>query len=42
MHCATPEYVNRRVAEGWKLLGIVNDLRFMTAAAKAARDAIKA
>ena len=42
MHCATPEYVSRRIAEGWKLLGIVNDLRFMTAAAKAARDAIKA
>lgn len=42
IHCATPEYANRRVAEGWTLCGIVNDLRFMTAPAKAARDAITA
>lgn len=42
IHCATPDYANRRIAEGWKLLGIVNDLRFMTAAAKSARDAITA
>jgi 4-hydroxy-2-oxoheptanedioate aldolase len=42
IHCATPEYANRRLAEGWKLVGVVNDLRFMTGAARAARDAIRA
>ena len=36
-HCTSTGAARRR-----KLLGIVNDLRFMTAAAKAARDAIKA
>lgn len=34
--------VNRRIREGWRFVGILGDLRFMTAAAKAARDAIKA
>jgi len=42
IHCATPQYVNRRIAEGWQLVGIANELRFMTTAVKAARDAIKA
>jgi 4-hydroxy-2-oxoheptanedioate aldolase len=42
IHCATPEYANRRIAEGWRLVGIVNDLRFMTAAARAAREAVRA
>jgi 4-hydroxy-2-oxoheptanedioate aldolase len=41
LHCATPETVNRRMGEGWTLLGIVNDLRFMTAGAMAAREAIR-
>jgi len=39
VHCGTPEYANRRLAEGWTLVGIVNDLRF---AARSSRDAIKA
>ncbi|MBI4240528.1 MAG: 2-dehydro-3-deoxyglucarate aldolase [Candidatus Rokubacteria bacterium] len=41
IHCAAPETVNRRIGEGWRLMGIMGDLRFMTAAAKAARDAVK-
>lgn len=41
IHCATPETVNRRIREGWRFMGILGDLRFMTAAAKAARDAIR-
>jgi 4-hydroxy-2-oxoheptanedioate aldolase len=42
IHCGTPEYANRRLAEGWTLVGIVNDLRFLTAAARSSREAIKA
>jgi 4-hydroxy-2-oxoheptanedioate aldolase len=42
IQCALPETVNRRIGEGWTLLGIGNDLRFLTASAKAAREAIKA
>jgi 4-hydroxy-2-oxoheptanedioate aldolase len=42
IHCATPAYANRRLAEGWKLVGVANDLRFLTAAATAAREAIRA
>jgi 4-hydroxy-2-oxoheptanedioate aldolase len=42
LQCATPETVNRRIGEGWTLLGIGNDLRFLTASAAAARGAIKA
>jgi 4-hydroxy-2-oxoheptanedioate aldolase len=41
IHCATPATVNRRIAEGWPLVGMVNDQRFLTAAARAARDAVK-
>ncbi len=41
IHCATPDTVNRRIREGWRFMGILGDLRFMTAAARAARDAIK-
>jgi hypothetical protein len=33
--------VNRRIAEGWPLVGMVNDQGFLTSAAKAARDAVK-
>jgi 4-hydroxy-2-oxoheptanedioate aldolase len=40
MHCATPETVNQRIKEGWRFMAIAGDLRFMAAAAKAARDAI--
>src|SRR3990172_12648876 len=42
IHCATPETVNRRIAEGWRFMGILGDVRFLTAGAKAARDAIRA
>jgi 4-hydroxy-2-oxoheptanedioate aldolase len=42
IHCGTPEYANRRLAEGWLFVGLVNDVRFLTAAARSARDAIKA
>jgi 4-hydroxy-2-oxoheptanedioate aldolase len=41
IHCQTTETVNRRIAEGWPLVGMVNDQRFLTSAAKAARDAVK-
>jgi len=41
IHCATPETVNRRIAEGWRFMGILGDVRFLTAGAKAARDAIR-
>lgn len=41
IHCASAETVNRRIAEGWRFMGVLGDVRFMTAAAKAARDAIK-
>ncbi|MBI4589702.1 MAG: 2-dehydro-3-deoxyglucarate aldolase [Candidatus Rokubacteria bacterium] len=40
IHCATVETLNRRVADGWRFMGILGDVRFMTAAAKVARDAI--
>ncbi|MBI2204797.1 MAG: 2-dehydro-3-deoxyglucarate aldolase [Candidatus Rokubacteria bacterium] len=41
IHCATTETVNRRIREGWPLVGMVNDQRFLVSAAKAARDAVK-
>ncbi|MFQ5520967.1 MAG: 2-dehydro-3-deoxyglucarate aldolase, partial [Candidatus Methylomirabilia bacterium] len=41
IHCATTEAVNRRIREGWRFVGILGDLRFMTAGAKAARAAIQ-
>ncbi|MFQ5897871.1 MAG: HpcH/HpaI aldolase/citrate lyase family protein [Candidatus Methylomirabilia bacterium] len=41
IHCAATATVNRRIREGWRLVGILGDLRFMTDAAKAARDAIQ-
>ena len=41
IHCATSETVNRRIAEGWRLVGMINDQRFLVAAARAARDAVR-
>jgi 4-hydroxy-2-oxoheptanedioate aldolase len=41
IHCATPETVNRRIREGWMLVGLVNDHRFLSVGAKAARDAVR-
>lgn len=41
IHCATAATVNRRIAEGWRLVGMLNDQRFMVSAAQAARDAVK-
>src|SRR5205823_3513056 len=41
IHCLRPETVNRRIREGWSLVGMVNDQRFLVSAAKAARDAVK-
>jgi 4-hydroxy-2-oxoheptanedioate aldolase len=41
IHCATSETVNRRIGEGWLLVGMVNDQRYLVSAAKAARDAVK-
>jgi hypothetical protein len=41
IHCATTETVNRRIAEGWPLVGMVNDQRYLVSAAAAARAAVK-
>src|SRR5712691_11642463 len=41
IHCLKAETVNRRIREGWTLVGMVNDQRFLLGAAKAARDAVK-
>jgi len=38
---ATTETVNRRIAEGWPLVGMVNDQRYLVSAATAARNAVK-
>jgi 4-hydroxy-2-oxoheptanedioate aldolase len=40
IHCATAETVNRRIREGWSLVGMLNDQRFLVSAARAARDAV--
>jgi 4-hydroxy-2-oxoheptanedioate aldolase len=41
IHCATADTVNRRIREGWRLVGMINDQRFMLGAARAARDAVR-
>jgi 4-hydroxy-2-oxoheptanedioate aldolase len=41
IHCATTDTVNRRIAEGWTLVGMLNDQRLLVGAARAARDAVK-
>jgi 4-hydroxy-2-oxoheptanedioate aldolase len=41
IHCATPETVNRRIAEGWLMTGMGNDQRLLLSAAQAARAAVK-
>lgn len=41
IHCATAATVNRRIAEGWTLVGMLNDQRLLLGAARAARDAVK-
>src|SRR5216117_3769967 len=41
IHSLKAETVNRRIREGWTLVGMVNDQRFLLGAAKAARDAVK-
>ena len=41
IHCLRPETANRRIREGWSLVGMVNDQRFLVSAAIAARDAVK-
>lgn len=41
IHCATPETVNRRLAEGFTLVGLASDQRLLLGAARAARAAIK-
>ena len=40
IHCLKPETVNRRIEEGWLLVGMINDQRFLVNAAKAVRDAV--
>jgi 4-hydroxy-2-oxoheptanedioate aldolase len=41
IHCATADTVNRRIREGWRLVGMINDQRFMLGAARAARAAVR-
>lgn len=41
IHSATTETVNRRIAEGWTLVGMLNDQRLLANAARAVRDAVK-
>ena len=41
IHCATPGTVNRRIAEGWLMTGMVNDQRLLQSAAQAARAAVR-
>jgi 4-hydroxy-2-oxoheptanedioate aldolase len=41
IHCAKPETVNRRLAEGWRLVGCASDMAYLTAGARAAREVIK-
>jgi 4-hydroxy-2-oxoheptanedioate aldolase len=41
IHCATVETVNRRIQEGWSLVGMLNDQRMLVNAARAVRDAVK-
>lgn len=41
IHCATPATVNRRIAEGWRMVGLLNDQRLLVNAARAAREAVK-
>lgn len=41
IHCATPDTVNRRIQEGWRMVGMLNDQLFLLGAARAARDAVK-
>lgn len=41
IHCATTDTVNRRIREGWRLVGMLNDQRLLLGAAKGARDAVK-
>ena len=40
IHCQTAETANRRIREGWRLVGMVNDQRFLLGAARAARAAV--
>jgi 4-hydroxy-2-oxoheptanedioate aldolase len=41
IHCATTETVNRRIREGWTLVGTLNDQRLLLGAARAVREAVR-
>ena len=41
IHCSAAATVNRRIAEGWTLVGMVSDQRYLAAGARAARDSVK-
>ncbi|MBI4593108.1 MAG: 2-dehydro-3-deoxyglucarate aldolase [Candidatus Rokubacteria bacterium] len=41
IHCATTDTANRRIREGWAMVGLLNDQRLLLGAARAARDAVK-
>jgi 4-hydroxy-2-oxoheptanedioate aldolase len=41
IHCARPETVNRRLAEGWRLVGCASDMSHLLGATRASRDTIK-
>jgi 4-hydroxy-2-oxoheptanedioate aldolase len=42
IHTARPETARRRIAEGWRLVGCGSDMAYLTAGARAAREAIRA
>jgi 4-hydroxy-2-oxoheptanedioate aldolase len=41
IHCAVPDTVNRRIREGWRLVGLQSEQRMLAGAARAVRDAVK-
>jgi hypothetical protein len=41
IHTPAPEAVNRRLAEGWRMVGCTSDMFHLTAGATAALAAIK-
>jgi 4-hydroxy-2-oxoheptanedioate aldolase len=41
IHCATTDTLNRRIAQGWRLVGMLNDQRLLLSAAQAIRAAVK-
>lgn len=41
IHCATTDTVNRRIGEGWRLVGMLSDQRLLVSAAQSIRAAVR-